>query len=114
MDVLPKRFARYGLALHPDKTRLVPFRRPDLSRRDDPSCARAVRSFDFLGFTIHWGKSLQGKWVVRTRTAKDRFRRTLVNIEQWCKLHRHAPLVKQQQMLNAKVSARRTAPPVLG
>jgi group II intron reverse transcriptase/maturase len=103
MDVLPKRFARYGLALHPDKTRLVPFRRPDLSRRDDPSGARAVRSFDFLGFTIHWGKSLQGKWVVRTRTAKDRFRRTLVNIEQWCKLHRHAPLVEQQQMLNAKL-----------
>jgi RNA-directed DNA polymerase len=28
MEVLPKRFGKYGLALHPDKTRLIPFRRP--------------------------------------------------------------------------------------
>jgi RNA-directed DNA polymerase len=105
MDVLPKRFERYGLALHPDKTRLVPFKRPDRSNRndEDPHGGNAARSFDFLGFTIHWGKSLQGRWVVRTRTAKDRFQRTLVNIDQWCKLHRHAPLIEQQQMLNAKL-----------
>ena len=104
MDVLPKRFERYGLALHPDKTRLVPFKRPDRSSRDDgPSGGSAARSFDFLGFTIHWGKSLHGNWVVKTRTAKDRFRRALVNMAQWCKLHRHAPLRQQQQMLNAKL-----------
>ena len=105
MDVLPKRFERYGLALHPDKTRLVPFKRPDRSGRndDDPRGGSAARTFDFLGFTIHWGQSLKGNWVVRTRTAKDRFRRTLENIEQWCKLHRHAPLARQQQMLNAKL-----------
>jgi hypothetical protein len=41
--------------------------------------------------------------VVKTRTAKDRFRRALVNIAQWCKLHRHAPVLDQQQMLNAKL-----------
>lgn len=104
MDVLPKRFERYGLALHPDKTRLVPFKRPDRSGRDDdPHDGSVERSVDFLGFTIHWGRSLEGKWVVKTRTAKDRFRRTLVNIEQWCKLHRHAPLVDQQQMLSSKL-----------
>jgi RNA-directed DNA polymerase len=104
MDVLPKRFERYGLALHPDKTRLVPFKRPDRSGRDDdPGGGSAVGSFDFLGFTIHWGMSSKGNWVVRTRTAKDRFRRTLVNIEQWCKLHRHAPVPEQQQALNAKL-----------
>ena len=105
MDVLPKRFERYGLALHPDKTRVVPFKRPDRSGRndDDPRGGSAARTFDFLGFTIHWGQSLKGNWVVRTRTAKDRFRRTLENIEQWCKLHRHAPLARQQQMLNAKL-----------
>ncbi len=104
MDVLPKRFERYGLALHPDKTRLVPFKRPDrLGRDDGPGGGSAVGSLDFLGFTIHWGKSLQGKWVVRARTARDRFRRTLVSIGQWCKLNRHAPLPEQQQGLNAKL-----------
>jgi hypothetical protein len=76
MDVLPKRFERYGLTLHPDKTRLVPFKRPDRMRpqRDDEGKGGPPSgpcSFDFLGFTIHWGKSLAGKWVVRERTAKD-------------------------------------------
>jgi group II intron reverse transcriptase/maturase len=104
MDVLPKRFERYGLALHPDKTRLVPFKRPDrVGRDDDAGGGSASSSFDFLGFTMHWGKSLAGKWVVKTRTAKDRFRRALTTIAQWCKLHRHAPLEVQQQMLNAKL-----------
>ena len=39
MDVLPKRLAKYGLALHPDKTRLVDFRRPD--RFASPAAMRA-------------------------------------------------------------------------
>lgn len=100
MDVLPKRFGRHGLALHPDKTRLVPFRCPGrrASRRpDEPG------TFDFLGFTIHWGKSLSGKWVVRMRTAADRFRRALRSVFQWCKANRHAPLETQQKVLGQKL-----------
>src|SRR5687767_3449159 len=97
MDVLSKRFDKYGLTLHPDKTRLVPFKRPDRMRpkRDDDDETgppRGPLSFDFLGFTIHWGKSLAGKWVVRERTANDRFRRALKRISEWCRSHRHDPL----------------------
>jgi hypothetical protein len=104
MEVLPKRFARYGLTLHPDKTRLVAFKRPDDDGRDDDDGGgNASGSFDFLGFTIHWGKSLSGRWAVKTRTAKDRFRRTIVGLSQWCKLHRHQPLERQQAMLSAKL-----------
>lgn len=104
MDVLPKRFSKYGLTLHPDKTRLVPFKRPDRApqRRDDDD-GNGPGSFDFLGFTIHWGKSLAGKWVVKERTAKDRFRRALVSVSEWCKRNMHAPLGQQQQALNAKL-----------
>jgi group II intron reverse transcriptase/maturase len=107
MDVLPKRFERYGLTLHPEKTRLLPFKRPDRMRPrrdddgDDPPAGPL--SFDFLGFTIHWGKSLAGKWVVRERTAKDRFRGALQRIAAWCRLHRHAPLEVQQKELEAKL-----------
>jgi len=105
LDVLPKRFEKYGLTLHPDKTRLVPFRRPDRmpARRDDDAGPDGPASFDFLGFTIHWGKSLAGKWVVRNRTAKDRFRRTLTRLSEWCKRNLHAPLGVQQKVLNAKL-----------
>ena len=37
LDVLPKRFGKYGLTLHPDKTRLVPFRRPPIVAATDHS-----------------------------------------------------------------------------
>jgi group II intron reverse transcriptase/maturase len=105
MDVLPKRFGRYGLTLHPEKTRLVPFKRPDrafkgIGSADGPS---GPESFDFLGFTIHWGKSLAGRWVVRERTAKNRFSRALKSISEWCCRHRHTSLEEQQKALSLKL-----------
>ena len=107
MEVLPKRFERYGLTLHPDKTRLVPFKRPDRMRprRDDDENDPPMGplSFDFLGFTIHWGMSRTGKWMVRERTAKDRFRRGLKRIAEWCRYHRHDSVEAQQKGIGAKL-----------
>jgi RNA-directed DNA polymerase len=95
LDVLPKRFGKYGLALHPDKTRLVPFRRPDRDDGDD----EGPGTFDLLGFTHHWGLSRNGKWIVKKRTAKDRFSRTLRRIADWCRQHRHDDLEVQHRAL---------------
>jgi len=108
MGVLPKRFERYGLTLHPDKTRLLPFKRPDRMqpRGDDEDKGGPTNgplSFDFLGFTIHWGKSLTGKWTVRERTANDRFRKALRRIYEWCRQHRHDPIEEQQRALSQKL-----------
>ena len=62
LEVLPKRFAKYGLRLHPEKTRLVDFREPT---RRAPGGTQRERSFVLLGFTHHWGRSKQGRWVVK-------------------------------------------------
>ena len=99
-DVLPKRFGRYGLTLHPDKTRLVPFRRPD---RTDKSDDQPPGTFDLLGFTHHWAVSRNGYWVVKRRTATDRFSRALRRIRDWCQLHRHAPVEAQHRSLVSKL-----------
>jgi len=104
--VLPKRMAKYGLTLHPEKTRLVDFRRPD--RRVSPSPNNGeVRSrpdtFDLLGFTHYWAKSRKGYWVVKQNTAADRFRRTLKRIADWCRQHRHEPVRKQWAALRRKL-----------
>ena len=96
-DVLAKRFGKYGLTLHPDKTKLVDFRRPDRGSPVGPE------KFDFLGFTHHWGKSLRGNWVVRQRTEKGRLSRALHQIRQWCRANRHEPLRVQQQGLTQKL-----------
>ena len=106
LEVLPKRFGRYGLTLHPDKTRLVAFERPDRpSRRNrgEGTGNDKPGTFDFLGFTIHWGRSLAGKWVVRVRTSKSRFRRTLKNLTEWCRTHLRDPLEQQQRGINHKL-----------
>ena len=95
--VLPKRFGKYGLSLHPDKTRLIDFRRKDRGNPAGPG------SFDFLGFTHHWGTSRRGAWIVKQRTAKDRLSRALQRVRQWCRAHRHDPLRAQQKALAQKL-----------
>ena len=81
LDVLPKRFGKYGLTIHPDKTRLVAFRPPGRSdRRRPPDGASEPGTFDLLGFTHYWGRSRKGVWVVKRRTAASRFRRALTRI----------------------------------
>src|SRR6516165_3794961 len=73
LDVLGKRLARYGLTLHPDKTRFVDFRNNRPNGTDHPETDGT--SFTFLGFTHIWGKSRAGKNVVRQVTAKNRYAR---------------------------------------
>ena len=78
MDVLPKRFEKYGLTIHPEKTRLVPFERPSrVPTRPTPEQRQPPGSFDLLGFTHYWARSRNGNWVVKRTTSKSRFRRGL-------------------------------------
>ena len=61
LDVLPKRFGKYGLTLHPDKTRLVPFEPPRRRRKRRAPTTDCPGTFDLLGFTHYWGRSRKGK-----------------------------------------------------
>lgn len=105
-EVLPKRFAKYGLTLHPEKTRLVDFRRPD--RRLPPWSDHGDKhsrpgTFDLLGFTHCWVKSRRGYWVVKQKTAAERLRRALKRIAVWCRLHRHQAIRDQWTALGRKL-----------
>jgi RNA-directed DNA polymerase len=99
MAVLPKRFARFGLSIHPEKTTLIAFRQPDT--RKGP--AHGNGTFDFLGLTHYWTQSRRGFWVIKRRTARKRLRRTKKALWRWCRTHRHAPLTYQYQMLCLKL-----------
>jgi group II intron reverse transcriptase/maturase len=104
MEVLPKRFGKYGLTIHPTKTKLVPFRPPPspAGKRNGPGAERPG-TFDLLGFTHYWGRSLRGYWVVKLKTAANRFSRAVRSIDSWCQAHRHISLREQQQKLNEKL-----------
>jgi group II intron reverse transcriptase/maturase len=96
LAVLPKRFGRYGLTLHPEKTRLVDFRRPAIGRP-------TPGTFDFLGFTHYWAATRKGGLTIKRRTMKKRLGRAIRRIWEWCREYRHEPLSKQHEELASKV-----------
>jgi RNA-directed DNA polymerase len=104
MEVLPKRMSKYGLTVHPEKTRLVRFEPPqaddsDTEERDPPG----PKTFDFLGFTHYWGRSQRGVWVVKRHTAKSRLKRAIAALSEWCRKNLHAPIWEQHQKLVQKL-----------
>ncbi|MCX4239065.1 group II intron reverse transcriptase/maturase [Paraliomyxa miuraensis] len=98
--VLAKRFARFGLRLHPDKTRMVDFTRP---RRHAVGRDGRPETFDFLGFTHFWGKSRRGRWIVRRKTMRTRLSRSIIAVDRWCRLNRHQPVAVQSAELGRKL-----------
>jgi hypothetical protein len=94
MEVLPKRFGKYGLELHPEKTRLIQL-------GDKPK--GGPRGFDFLGFTHFLGKSRKGKWILKRKTSRKKFTQALNNMRLWISQHRHTPLKELIPAINAKL-----------
>jgi group II intron reverse transcriptase/maturase len=99
--VLGKRFSKYGLTLHPEKTRLVEFGRAAIEKAE--RMGKAPDTFDFLGFSHLPERSRRGAYRPGVRTMKKRLKRGLKKVAQWCKQHRHDPVVKQQTTLNVKL-----------
>ncbi|MFH1437365.1 MAG: group II intron reverse transcriptase/maturase [Pseudomonadota bacterium] len=100
LKVLPQRLGKYGLSLHPEKTRIVPFARP---YRDTTGGKGGPGTFDFLGFTHYWGKSHRGSWILKRKTAQDRFSRGLKRMREWCRLNRHMSMAEQHKTLCRKL-----------
>lgn len=96
MKVLGKRMEKFGLTLHPEKTRLIPFERPKqwpVEGDQEPG------SFDFLGFTHYWRKSRKGWWSMAVKTRKARFSRAVKAISEYCRRERHRPVAYQYAKL---------------
>lgn len=95
-EVLPKRFARYGLTIHNEKTRLIDLRISQICKGKD-------QKFDFLGFTHYWGKSRKNRWVLKRKTISKRLTRAIKAAYQWCKKNRHDTLENQHKTLCRKL-----------
>jgi RNA-directed DNA polymerase len=104
LEALGKRCETFGLTLHPEKTRLLNFRRPRQSWSSDDDDEAGPGTFDLLGFTHYWAVSLSKKWVVMRKTARDRFGRAVKVITTWCRFHRHDPIAAQHVALSRKIS----------
>jgi group II intron reverse transcriptase/maturase len=99
MEVLPKRFEKYGLEIHPEKSRLLAFGKP----ASDKEVRRGDNTFDFLGFTHYWARSRNGNWVIKRKTARKKVRKTVQALWIWCRNNRHKDLAKQHRILCSKL-----------
>ena len=97
--VLSKRMERFGLTLHPEKTRLLDFRRPSRSRGE----GRSPTTFDFLGFCWYWRRTRAGSWAVTCKTRRARLARAIQRVHVWCRDNRHLPVQQQHATLVRKV-----------
>jgi group II intron reverse transcriptase/maturase len=99
MDVLPKRLGRFGLTLHPDKTRLLPFRRPPSGQQS----GKGPATFDFLGFTFYWTRNRKGRWGMLCKTRSASLRRFIRSVYDWCRRYRHSSVKEQHTALKRRI-----------
>lgn len=99
LAVLPQRFGRYGLTIHPEKTNLVKFGKP--GPKGSPKSGNGT--FDFLGFTHYWATSRRGYWVIKRRTMRSRLKRAMKALWQWCRENMHRPIMEQHKTLCQKL-----------
>jgi RNA-directed DNA polymerase len=99
LEVLPKRFSRFDLAIHPEKTKLVRFTQPSPKEKT----AKENGTFDFLGFTHYWAKARHGYWVIKRKTIGKRLRRFMKAIWEWCRKNLHEPIKEQHKTLRSKL-----------
>ena len=91
LQAMRERLAQFGLALHPQKTRLIEFGRYAEQRRKKKGLGRP-ETFDFLGFTHCCSKTRQGGFKILRLTIKKRLRATLAAIREKLKRKRHEPI----------------------
>jgi group II intron reverse transcriptase/maturase len=92
---LPKRMNKYGLTIHPEKSKLIKFT-PWGEGGKAPT-------FDFLGFTHYWAKSQRGKWVVKRKTRQKKMQAVTKGLRDTCKIHKHEKLKDQSKLLSSKL-----------
>lgn len=98
MEALDERLMQYKLTLNREKTHLIRF-----GRKWGGKGGGGSGTFDFLGFTHIAGKDRQGRFLVRRKTSRKRFRRNTKAMAAWCGKYRHRPLRWQWEELSRRL-----------
>ncbi|UMZ73039.1 group II intron reverse transcriptase/maturase [Natranaerofaba carboxydovora] len=99
---LQKRLNKFNLSVSTEKTKIITF-----GRFAEEKCGREGRkkpeTFDFLGFTHYCSKSQRGKFRVKRRTSRKKYKTALLNMKEWIRNNRTTPTPKLMKELNAKL-----------
>ena len=99
MRVVPQRFGKFGLSIHPDKSKMIRFK---WSPKQVTKTGNGT--FDFLGFTHYWGRSRQNNWVIKRQTMRKRQARAMRNLYLYCRFNLHEPVQEQHSKLSSKLN----------
>lgn len=94
LDGLKERMQKFGLEIHPEKTRLIQFGRFAAQHRERQGMGKP-ETFGFLGFTHICGRTRSGRFLVLRHTIKKRMRAKLQEVKETLRLHMHRPLPEQ-------------------
>jgi RNA-directed DNA polymerase len=96
---LAERLAKFGLELHPDKTRVLEFGRYAPERRERRGLSKP-ETFEFLGFVHLIGKSRGGKPMLWRRTSRKKRQAKLASLTKECWRRQHCPVAEQHAWLS--------------
>jgi RNA-directed DNA polymerase len=96
------RMAAFGLALHPEKTRLIEFGRHAAANRQGRGLGKP-ETFDFLGFTHICGRSRRGGFLLKRKSRRDRMRAKLRAVKEALRRRMHEPVDEQGAWLGRVV-----------
>jgi group II intron reverse transcriptase/maturase len=97
---LRERFAKFGLALHADKTRIVEFGRFAEQNRRKRGGGKP-ETFNFLGFTHSCGKTRRGRFTVLRQTMRQRWQAKLRALKDELRQRMHTPIAEQGAYLRS-------------
>jgi len=95
---LRERLRKFGLELHPEKTRLIEFGKYAAEQRKRGGLGKP-ETFDFLGLTHICGRTRNGKFLLRRQTMRKRMRAKLLEVKNELKRRRHLPISEQGSWL---------------
>ncbi len=102
LEDLRERLRKFGLELHPDKTRRIEFGRSAEQNRKRKGEGKP-ETFGFLGFTHISGKDRNGNFTVKRRTIRKRMRAKLREIKQQLYQRMHDPVAQTGEWLKSVV-----------
>lgn len=102
LEDLRERLRKFGLELHPDKTRRIEFGRFAEQNRKQRGEGKP-ETFDFLGFTHISGKDRKGRYALKRKTVGKRMRAKLLAIKQQLRRRMHEPIARTGPWLRSIV-----------
>lgn len=101
-NALQNRLGKFNLSIAVEKTKIISF-----GRFAEEKCAKQGKkkpdTFDFLGFTHYCSKSQQGKFRVKRRTSRKKYKAALLSMKEWIRNNRTTPIQKLMKELNVKL-----------